>query len=166
MSVREPQQQPNAAGSATRYRFILTKAAVGARQRPAKVLLPLGVAVDGHLEEGWVAHASRVLAGASARSRSLCVPAVVRVPAKIVSARRRNQHARRVRYSIFKYSGNFSLSFLSKVACRTCELNCRSHFVSRRKKMWLPQSFMGFGFLQSSARRVGLAEKNKHRRAR
>ena len=115
MSVREPQQQPNAAGSATRYRFILTKAAVGARQRPAKVLLPLGVAVDGHLEEGWVAHASRVLAGASARSRSLCVPAVVRVPAKIVSARRRNQHARRVRYSIFKYSGNFSLSFLRKL---------------------------------------------------
>ena len=41
-----------------------------------------------------------------------------------------------------------------------------AHFVLRRKKMWLPQSFMGFGFLQSSARRVSLAEKNKHRRAR
>ncbi len=49
----------------------------------------------------WVAHASRVLASASSRSRTFLVissrPALIRFKEKIVSARRRNQHARRVR---------------------------------------------------------------------
>ena len=52
----------------------------------------------------WVARASRVLAIASSRSRTLLVvsprPAPVKLKEKIVSARRRNQHARRVRYPI------------------------------------------------------------------
>ncbi|PYK51898.1 MAG: hypothetical protein DME20_00500 [Verrucomicrobia bacterium] len=50
----------------------------------------------------WVAHASRVLASASSRSRTFVLlspcPAHAKPSEKIVSARRRNQHARRVRY--------------------------------------------------------------------
>ena len=50
----------------------------------------------------WVAHASRVLVIASSRSRTFLVTlsrlALIRFKKKIVSARRRNQHARRLRY--------------------------------------------------------------------
>ena len=52
----------------------------------------------------WRVHASRVLASASSRSRIFSVHFYSRLlaksKAKIVSARRRNQHARRVRYPI------------------------------------------------------------------
>ncbi len=52
----------------------------------------------------WVAHASRVLVIASSRSRTFLVTlsrlALIRFKEKIVSARRRNQHARRVRSPI------------------------------------------------------------------
>ncbi len=52
----------------------------------------------------WVAHASRVLASASSRSRAFLAtssrPALTRFKEKLVSARRRNQHARRVRSPI------------------------------------------------------------------
>jgi hypothetical protein len=55
------------------------------------------------IREFWVAHASRVLANPS-RPRGLCARLVLarggRVRGKIVWARRRNQHARRVRYPI------------------------------------------------------------------
>ncbi len=50
----------------------------------------------------WVAHASRVLASASSRSRTFHVALYrslqIESNEKVVSARRRNQHARRVRY--------------------------------------------------------------------
>ena len=53
-------------------------------------------------DSNWVAHASRVLASASSRSRTLPVNSqfseCLVLREKIVSARRRNQHARRVRY--------------------------------------------------------------------
>jgi hypothetical protein len=52
----------------------------------------------------WVAHASRVSASASSRSRTFPLlpsrKSVTRSKEKIVSARRRNQHAGRVRYPI------------------------------------------------------------------
>ncbi|PYL31173.1 MAG: hypothetical protein DMF39_04035 [Verrucomicrobia bacterium] len=53
----------------------------------------------------WVAHASRVLASVSSRSRTFPCGFAIFVAdcaqEKIVSARRRNQHARRRRYPAF-----------------------------------------------------------------
>ncbi|PYJ70481.1 MAG: hypothetical protein DME76_05315 [Verrucomicrobia bacterium] len=56
----------------------------------------------------WVARASRVLASASSRSRTFSVASIFsswrNSYKKIVSARRRNQHAGRVRYPDRKFA--------------------------------------------------------------
>src|SRR4029077_10940870 len=86
----------------------------------------------------WVAHASRVLASASSRSRTFppC-PRGIRPTSfeKTVSAGRRNQHARRVRYP--DYSERPRFQALTNRLCVTVHIdffqpfNSVSHYFSR-----------------------------------
>src|SRR6267378_799493 len=111
---------------------------------------------DGHKPSGifcscWVAHASRVLAKPS-RVRELFL--------KIVSARRRNQHARRVRYPDFGGKGIrtpdiqlaklalYQLSYAPKIRMRIVDGGWRIATGAARRSLALPHHF----FFTSSGR--------------
>ena len=70
--------------------------------------------------DNWVAHASRVLAIAS-RNRGL--PLFFYWKEKIVSARRRNQHARRVRYPENRHRVCDSVYRASRYSCSQPEIH-------------------------------------------